>query len=360
MQQEELQQIQKWCQQSEDAILFYAPDGTLLWQNDAAAVRQKPQNSSLPRYHKNSAPEDGMFLLRQGGSLYCVRQEPRQYGEKPAILVQIHSQPADDLLWSDADKQHETENRIAAMRQKIFGISNAVSGLYQTLEENGDQIPRMVLEEQMEQLNIIQGNCCRLMRPSVLWLEQLKYVQKNELSGEALFLDRELSNFVESCRMVLGKALKMTADAEKPLCIFANRRRLQICLLCMVLYLRDHCPEISRLTWQTEQQGDQVVLRCTAVSDGTEPPAHRHSQTEHLYDTHFPSPEEQIVQKFCRTYHAAVLFSAAEEMWQYTLRFPLYEHASFLSLESSRTTLDDGMFSLYQIFLSDISEYRFY
>ena len=100
MQQEELQQIQKWCQQSEDAILFYAPDGTLLWQNDAAAVRQKPQNSSLPRYHKNGAPEDGMFLLRQGGSLYCVRQEPRQYGEKPAILVQIHSQPADDLLWT--------------------------------------------------------------------------------------------------------------------------------------------------------------------------------------------------------------------------------------------------------------------
>jgi len=81
MQQEELQQIQKWCQQSEDAILFYAPDGTLLWQNDAAAVRQKPQNSSLPRYHKNGAPEDGMFLLRQGGSLYCVRQEPRQYGK---------------------------------------------------------------------------------------------------------------------------------------------------------------------------------------------------------------------------------------------------------------------------------------
>ena len=40
MQQEELQQIQKWCQQSEDAILFYAPDGTLLWQNDAAAVRR--------------------------------------------------------------------------------------------------------------------------------------------------------------------------------------------------------------------------------------------------------------------------------------------------------------------------------
>ena len=85
MQQEELQQIQKWCQQSEDAILFYAPDGTLLWQNDAAAVRQKPQNSSLPRYHKNGAPEDGMFLLRQGGSLYCaaVRRKAGNTGADP-------------------------------------------------------------------------------------------------------------------------------------------------------------------------------------------------------------------------------------------------------------------------------------
>ena len=70
MQQEELQQIQKWCQQSEDAILFYAPDGTLLWQNDAAAVRQKPQNSSLPRYHKNGAPEDGMFC--SGRAAVCT------------------------------------------------------------------------------------------------------------------------------------------------------------------------------------------------------------------------------------------------------------------------------------------------
>ncbi|MFR4394156.1 MAG: hypothetical protein ACLT29_07715 [Ruminococcus callidus] len=283
MQQEELQQIQKWCQQSEDAILFYAPDGTLLWQNDAAAVRQKPQNSSLPRYHKNGAPEDGMFLLRQGGSLYCVRQEPRQYGEKPAILVQIHSQLADDLLWSDADKQHETENRIAAMRQKIFGISNAVSGLYQTLEENGDQIPRMVLEEQMEQLNIIQGNCCRLMRPSVLWLEQLKYVQKNELSGEALFLDRELSNFVESCRMVLGRAIRMTlktaphlhcpppaAACEPALSDFTAAADYAV---CVPFHLAG------------EQQENEAVLRCTAVSDGTEPQSHRHSIPEQLYQT---------------------------------------------------------------------------
>ncbi|MFR6496787.1 MAG: hypothetical protein ACLUOF_10710 [Ruminococcus sp.] len=45
---------------------------------------------------------------------------------------------------------------------------------------------------------------------------------------------------------------------------------------------------------------------------------------------------------------------------QCTLRFPLHRDIRNLSLESSRREIDDGIFSLYQIFLSDISDYRFY
>ncbi|MFR6496788.1 MAG: hypothetical protein ACLUOF_10715 [Ruminococcus sp.] len=78
----------------------------------------------------------------------------------------------------------------------------------------------MILEEQLEQLNIIQGNCCRLMRSSVLRLEQLKYYQNCEVSVRR-FLDRELSNFVESCRMVLGRAIRMTLK-RRPICAFSS------------------------------------------------------------------------------------------------------------------------------------------
>ena len=235
MQQSEFQQIREWYQQFEDAVLFYAMDGTPLWQNHAATLRQDYAGASLPRYAPDGTPETGTFSVRQGSVLYLLRQKQCRIGGTPVILVQICAQPEEELFWSDPDRCHEEENRIAAIRQKVFGISNAVSALYQDLDESSDQIPRMILEEQLEQLNIIQGNCCRLMRSSVLRLEQLKYYQNCEVSGEALFLDRELSNFVESCRMVLGRAIRMTLETAPHLCIFVHRRRLRVSLLCLIL-----------------------------------------------------------------------------------------------------------------------------
>lgn len=278
MQQSEFQQIREWYQQFEDAVLFYRMDGTPLWQNHAAALRQDQDGASLPRYAPDGTPETGTFSVRQGSVLYLLRQKQCRIGGTPVILVQICAQPEEELFWSDPDRCHEEENRIAAIRQKVFGISNAVSALYQDLDESSDQIPRMILEEQLEQLNIIQGNCCRLMRSSVLRLEQLKYYQNCEVSGEALFLDRELSNFVESCRMVLGRAIRMTLETAPHLCIFVHRRRLRVSLLCLILQLRQTMPSASRFTWQAEQQENEAVLRCTAVSDGTRaavsPPQH--------------------------------------------------------------------------------------
>lgn len=360
MQQSEFQQIQEWYQQFVDAILFYAMDGTLLWQNDAAASQQDSAGAFLPRYAPDGTPETGTFSVSHRGTLYLLRQRSCRIGETPVILVQICAQPAEELFWSDPDRCHEEENRIAAIRQKVFGISNAVSALYQDLDESSDQIPRMILEEQLEQLNIIQGNCCRLMRSSVLRLEQLKYYQNCEVSGDALFLDRELSNFVESCRMVLGRAIRMTLETAPHLCIFVHRRRLRVSLLCLILQMRKTAPSASRFTWQAERQEEAVVLRCTAAADGTEPQSHRHSVPEQLYHTGMRTPEEQIIQCFCRKYHAVLLTSQTDTQVQCTLRFPLCQDIRELSLESSRQEIDDGIFSLYQIFLSDISDYRFY
>ena len=82
MQQEELQQIQKWCQQSEDAILFYAPDGTLLWQNDAAAVRQKPQNSSCPAIIKTVHRRTACFCSGRAAVCTASGRSRGKYGEK--------------------------------------------------------------------------------------------------------------------------------------------------------------------------------------------------------------------------------------------------------------------------------------
>ena len=59
MQQSEFQQIREWYQQFEDAVLFYRMDGTPLWQNHAATLRQDQDGASLPRYAPDGTPESG-------------------------------------------------------------------------------------------------------------------------------------------------------------------------------------------------------------------------------------------------------------------------------------------------------------
>ena len=93
-------------------------------------------------------------------------------------------------------------------------------------------------------------------------------------------------------------------------------------LLCLILQLRQTMPSASHFTWQAEQQENEAVLRCTAVSDGTEPQSHRHSIPEQLYQTGLRTPEEQVVQHFCRKYHAVLLTSQTDTQAQCTLRFP--------------------------------------
>lgn len=357
MEQNDFQQICRWYQQTEDAVLCYGTDGTLLWHNNAG-VGAKAEADRLPRFSPDGTPENGTFLLPHGGTLCCVRQESRHTGQQDVILVQISSTSAGKIFGNCPELHRETENRIAAVRQKIFGITNAVSALYDSLEESGSS--RMLLEEQLEQLNIIQGNCCRLLRPSLLLLELLKYFQKSEISGEALFLDRELSNFVESCRNVLGRTMRIRLETDRPLCICVSRRRLQNCLLCLILLMHRACPEAARLFWQAKAQDDRVLLCCTASPDGTESFSRRHSEAEQLYQTGLRTPEEQIVQQFCAAYDAVLLTSRTEQEVQYTLRFPCCKTEKHLSLNSSRTAIDDSIFSPYQIFLSDISGYRFY
>lgn len=357
MEQNDFQQICRWYQQTEDAVLCYGTDGTLLWHNNAG-VGAKAEADRLPRFSPDGTPENGTFLLPRGGTLCCVRQESRHTRQQDVILVQISSTSAGEIFGNCPELHRETENRIAAVRQKIFGITNAVSALYDSLEESGSS--RMLLEEQLEQLNIIQGNCCRLLRPSLLQLELLKYFQKSEISGEALFLDRELSNFVESCRNVLGRIMRIRLETDRPLCICVSRRRLQNCLLCLILLMHRACPEAARLFWQAKAQDDRVLLCCTASPDGTESFSRRHSEAEQLYQTGLRTPEEQIVQQFCAAYDAVLLTSRTEQEVQYTLRFPCCKTEKHLSLNSSRTAIDDSIFSPYQIFLSDISSYRFY
>lgn len=361
MQQNEYSWIEKWYQQTTDYVILFTQQWEKFWQNrDCPMLRHTENARELLGFSQDPVPKPGTVLFPYMGELYSAQIDRHSQEDEILYLVRIARQPFQETAWHNPAWRQERENQIAAMRQKIFGISNAVTELYQTIEESSDAYSRMILEELMEQLNIIKGNCCRMMQPSLLWNEMSKYYQSQDISSEAFFLDRELSNFVESCHMVLGRSLRMHLESESHLRIFANRKRLQNCLLCLIMYIRQQRPDITQIYWAAQQQDEQIILTCTAESDGTDDAPNRHSSLEQLYETPLVTPEETVIRLFCKTYHTAVLYTNLENHMVCTLRFPVCSPDVPLSLQSPSQILQDDAFSPFQIFLSDISAYRFY
>lgn len=364
-QQEQQNWITQWYQQSLDYVLLFSQDWTIRWKNrECPMLRCVSDYSAFFNFSAKETVNSTHFTICYAGELYMTHLDVHTGAENESVyLVRIDASPYQKAEWENPAFCHETENYAAAMRSQIFGISNAVSVLYHTIEEYSDSYSNMMLEELMQQLNIIQGNCCKLMRPSVYLAEMSNYYQNHNVSGEALFLDRELSNFVESCRNVLGRTVRIHLETESYLRIWANRDRLVRCLLCIVVYLQRKEPKLTHLFLKAEAQGEETILSLTASSGGKDEAPSRHSESDPLYQTPLLSPEEQMIRLFCRTYQVTMLTTTTETQNICSLRFPACDESAPLSLHSpikELKELQDDAFSIYQLILSDISSYRFY
>ena len=239
MQQTQLKWIAQWYQQASDYVMAFSGQWELLWQNRPCPMLQNITDfGSFFPFSQNDKTSSRTSTICHIGELYRVHCDRNLTDGTPLFLVRIDALPYTDLSMENQEWCNDMENRLAAMRSQIFGISNAVAALYCAIEEQSDACPRTLLEEQMQQLNIIKGNCCRLIRPTVLLAEQMRYCQKKDISGSPFFLDREMSNFVESCRKILGRTLRIQGESESQLAISVNPQRLLLCLLCLILQIK--------------------------------------------------------------------------------------------------------------------------
>ncbi len=359
MQNEHLQWLKQWYQKSPDFVLVFTAGWEPIWQNRSCPML--PPDTDFCRalgFEQTYLPERGTYTLCHAGELYSFRLDITDTQTEPLLLIRISEKPCMHIGWDNATWRREAENQSAALRSQVFGISNATASLYHLFEETSDQFPQL-LEEQLTQLNIIKGNCCRLMRTAILWVEQAKYHEMDSIISRPLFLDRELSNFVECSRNILGRTVRIHLDTAKQLCIETNRQRLTQALLCMLLRLCRSRSDTNLLHIYAEQQADCIVLTAKASSNGVDETPHRHAEFQPMFQTSLLSQEEAILKLFCQTYHVMMLYSTTENHTVCTLRFPICDNPPLI-LESVQSPFQDEAYSVYQIMLADISEYRFY
>ena len=215
--------IKNWYQHTADYIYLFSETWTFLWKNRNCPMFSKPPVPAnlfgcTPAELAQQPARNATMLY--AGKLYGIGLDAHQYQENSAApdttfyVLRIGHVPYTDAQWQNPAWCQNIENRIAAVRGQIFGISNAAAALYDVIEEYSDDFPEMLQKEQMEQLNIIKGNCCKLMRPSLCCQEISKYYQKADVSPETIFLDREMSNFVESCRISCQKRTRFQSETR--------------------------------------------------------------------------------------------------------------------------------------------------
>ncbi len=361
--------IKNWYQHTADYIYLFSETWTFLWKNRSCPMFSKPPVPAnlfgcTPTKLAQQPARSATMLY--AGKLYGIGLDAHQYQENSAApdttfyVLRIGHVPYTDAQWQNPAWCQNIENRIAAVRGQIFGISNAAAALYDVIEEYSDDFPEMLQKEQMEQLNIIKGNCCKLMRPSLCCQEISKYYQKADVSPETIFLDREMSNFVESCRNVLGRTVRLRFSSEPYLSISVNRNRFLCAMLYIVSDLCRQFPGHSDLNMTASAQGEEVLLTLLCEAEGTNDIPKRHSAEPALYAPQLLTPEEQVIRLFCQTYHITRFTAVSENKSTCTLRFPPCPTSGPLHLHSPIQKLQDDAFSLYQLILSDISSYRFY
>ncbi len=361
MTQHELQNwIIKWYQNAYDYILLFSQDHNILWQNRSCPMlHQIKETSDFFQLPNNSL--SAKFMIPHAGALYQAQTTLHKEQDGLSLyLVRIDAEPCEQIQWEDPIWCNNVSNQVAAVRSQVFGISNAVSELYQLLETWDDEQSRLVMDSLMQHLNIIQGNCSKLLRPSVYIMELINYYQKQNLTREIFFLERELSEFVKSCQNVLGRSVKLHLQTQSFLCVHVNRARLVRCLLYLIILLEKRCPQMTRLTIQAEAQDDAVAITFTAETEGRDDAPRFHDQPIPLYHVPLLSPEEQIIQLFCNTYQATILTTDSEFQASCTLRLPTYQDQMPLTLESPFKEMNDDAFSIYHLILSEINFYRYY
>ncbi len=363
MTQQELQNwLTQWYGATDDYVLLFSQDWNMLWKNrDCPMLGHETDYPTFFHLSSNCPTRSERFTICYAGELYMAELDVHtDADQQPIYLVRISADSCQKVEWESAAWRGETENQAATFRSKAFAISNAVSSLYSMLDEYGSYFSHAILDEMMDELNNIQNNCCKLAQPSLCFSELSNYHQNQDISGEVLFLDRELSNFAESCRNVLGKTFHIRVHAEPFLRIYTNRDRFEMCLLYLVVHIQKTNPKITDLYLEASARGDDVLISFTSHCSRMDFEPEDNKQ-EQLYQTDLITPEEQVIRLFCRTYHATLFTSVSDKNdIHYTLRFPASNKDAAFTLHSPARDLYADSFSIYQIVLSEFSSYRFY
>ena len=363
--------LTQYHKQTEDYILLFSNSWKLLWKNkDCPVIPRDTAFLDFMHPYLTDAPPTSC-MIPYLGELHLVQIDilPKTEHDadcpNPAYLVRIGIQSYAQMTWTNTDWCHTVENQLAELRNEISGISNATSGINRTIEAYSDLLSNAVIDDFTEQLNIIGGNCRKLTQTPTCFSEIKRYYQNQHIFESAVSIKQFLSEFVYHCRNVLGQSIEISIQVEDDLYIAVHPERLMYCLLFIISRLFQSQPDTTDLDIIAKTGEDQILLSVVSSTQHEIPRIRRHMTFDTPFSPDLHDMKSQAISLFCKAYRVQLLYASNQNGSSYTLRFPSdLSGVKDLTLKSPSKLLDDnrdaGTYSLFHLYLAEISNFRFF
>jgi hypothetical protein len=351
-----LELLKTTYQNDSNCILIFDHTQTLVWTNGKPSPFAGIQNlPALFHFPEQALPPSGDDSVCVGNVMYdyhCINVQDT------FLILSCNDTPSlDKMIRANEDRNH-LENFLAKIRQETFGITNAVSALNELVEEADDMLPQNTL---YQCLNIIMGNCSRMMKRQYVLRELLQYYEvQQDAHIEPIDCASLLEAFATQSSRVLGK--KVLLHAEPEMAVAVPPQRFEFCLLCMLVILIGTDAIEKQLRIHAQPIGDNAAITMTAYfvgKDTYQPP--QLSSFIPLHETTQWEEEYAIIRHFCKAYQATLLESGQADGRSFCLRIPISDISPSHSLHTIDTEkLSHTLISPYHAMLSEISDYRYY
>ena len=341
-------------------VIIFDRELRLIWHNDKPAPFDI--NSSLKETLKlqtSPTPQSGDYSFICDGIIYDYHLT----AAKEYYIISICTTPSAMRNLDKEPIRQQLENTISSARSNIMSIAASASELNDYFEEFGADENCMKLLN--EQINMIMGNCARMLKKQLSLQELLKYYDPYETEPVCVDSSSIIENFTRCCQYVLGprNQIQVVCETQDILPLAINPQRLEFLLMCVLLTLHDFGDQIHQIKLSAQRILDEININFTLIPTGDQDTSGRLLSKSVPLHKNAPQYElEKLIIKRClEKYEGTMIESVQNGFRIISLRFPAADDDAPSSLKSdSRDLWSQLPVTPYHAMLSEISDFRYF
>jgi len=319
-----------WLNKEDDIFSFYGKNCSLLFENE-----KRPLKS-------------GVYYVKHNGLYFECRVINYPDCGDGVYVIQTSG---DDVMYSYVNCKGVREviiNQSGATRDAVSGIGFSNERLRKVLADVG-------IYEDQKHIDIISGNCCKLLKASINILELInyadEYVEKYKLDLSAV-----LEKFILSSVDVLREKICIRKNIQPELYVRADPERLTAFLLSMVLLANGGNSENNVIVISAERIEDCVSLTVAPDRCGTDYVERRFVKSVKLYEGDEVNTDMFIVNRFCKVFGGTLYVSENSNGSRgFSVKLPLDDTPDTVyELKTYSKKYSENAFSKYRIAYSDL------